>query len=187
MGSPASPPSADARHAPHATAPSWPGTPARRCASRRCAVARARPSTPPAPAAGRPPAPHAPAHARARSPRAPQTTGTAPRAALKMVQASSVACRPPPGTNVCRQLRIRLPGLPRPRWIALPRWPSRTDVDLHAEPLRAGPVTATRLARTAPNAASECSSQPPPSRCCDDRVNPPSVPRRRASISATPC
>ena len=63
VASPASPASADAPPARHATAPSWPGTPGRRCASPRCAAARARSSMPPAPADGRSPARHSPAPA----------------------------------------------------------------------------------------------------------------------------
>jgi putative transposase len=34
-------------------------------------------------------------------------------------------------------------------------------------------VTARVLSRTDPNVAFDCSSQPPSSRCCDDRLNPP--------------
>ncbi len=34
-------------------------------------------------------------------------------------------------------------------------------------------MTAMAPVQTDPNAAFECSSQPPPSRCCDNRLNPP--------------
>src|SRR5829696_5638361 len=51
-----------------------------------------------------------------------------------------------------------------------------TAGDPHAVPPWAGLATATRFARTNPNAAFECSSQPPPARCCDHRLNPPYAP-----------
>src|SRR4051812_45892868 len=53
-----------------------------------------------------------------------------------------------------------------------PRWQPRSDGDPHAAQQKADQARATRLARTDPNAASEQSSQPPLSRCCDDHLNP---------------
>jgi hypothetical protein len=50
---------------------------------------------------------------------------------------------------------------------------TRTDSVHRAPPQVADPVTATALVQTDPTGAFECSSQPPPSGCCDDRLNPP--------------
>jgi hypothetical protein len=40
----------------------------------------------------------------------------------------------------------------------------------------ADPATVEALVQIDPTDASECSSQPPPSGCCDDRLNPSSNP-----------
>jgi hypothetical protein len=49
---------------------------------------------------------------------------------------------------------------------------TRTGALHHVPPQGADPVTATALVQTDPTGAFECSSQPPPSGCCDDRLNP---------------
>src|SRR5271154_3594434 len=45
-------------------------------------------------------------------------------------------------------------------------------------------VTTMAPAQIDPNAAFECSSQPPSSRCCDDRLNPPSTPPLNSATAA---
>ena len=64
-----------------------------------------------------------------------------------------------------------LSGPRRPHSSVPPRWQPRTDGDPHAAQQRADQARATRFAQTDPNAASEQSSQPPLSRCCDDHLN----------------
>src|SRR4051794_41009977 len=170
---PASPASGDGPPARHATARSWPDTPDRRCAWRRCAAAHARSWTPHAPAVGRSPAPHSPAPATAQVPRVPQTTDTAPMAASLMGQISSVTCRPPPGTSGPPPRVTHRPRSPPPRLTDPPQSPPRTAAGSHAAPRRVGRATAaTRLVVPDPSAVSQPSSQPPPSRCCDDHLNP---------------
>ncbi len=132
---------------------------------------------PPGRAVERSPAWNSPAHGRARSPPAPPTRGTARRAALPRVQTSLVACRLPSGTILFRQ-----PATPRPRsqHPCLPRLRQSQPrtVDAHcALPLVVDQVTSMAPAQIDPNAAFDCSSQPPLSRCCDDRLNPPSTSR----------
>src|SRR5215213_3737999 len=127
----------------------------------------------PAPAVGRSPAPHSPAPATAQCPRVPQTTDTAPMAASMMVQVSSVACRPPPGTSGPPPRATHRPRSPRPRSTDPPRSPPRTAAGSHAAPRLVGQAAAaTQLVVPDPSAVSQPSSQPPPSRCCDDSLNP---------------
>src|SRR4051812_8017854 len=83
-----------------------------------------------------------------------------------------VACRPPSGTTVPPRLATPRPQPRRPHSSVPPRWQPRTDGDPHAAQQRADQARATRFAQTDPNAASEQSSQPPLSRCCDDHLNP---------------
>src|SRR4051812_26113801 len=156
---------------------SWPGTPNRRCAWRRCGAARARSWTARARAGGRSRAPHAVARARSRSPPARRTTERALTAASPPARAGMVACRPPSGTSVPPRLATPQPQPRRPHSSTPPRSTPRTDGDAHAAQQRADRARARRLARTDPNAASEQSSQPPLSRCCDDHLNPGAIGR----------
>src|SRR4051794_27533615 len=83
-----------------------------------------------------------------------------------------VACRPLSGTSVPRLLATPRPQPRRPHSSVPLQWQPRTDGDPHAAQQRADQARATRFAQTDPNAASEQSSQPPLSRCCDDHLNP---------------
>src|SRR5215213_1116766 len=128
----------------------------------------------PAPAVGRSPAPHSPAPATAQCPRVPQTTDTAPMAASMMVQVSSVACRPPPGTSGPPPRATHRPRSPPSHSTDPPRSPPRTAAGSPVEPRLVGQAAAaTRLVVPDPSAVSQPSSQPPPSRCCDDHLNAP--------------
>jgi hypothetical protein len=85
------------------------------------------------------------------------------------------ACRQLSGTNVLQQ-----PTTPRRQHqhlhlSALKQSPSRTVYNCLAGPLEAGPVIAKPLSQTDPDACIP-SSQPPLLKCCDDRLNPPSIP-----------
>src|SRR5919112_2443982 len=142
-------------------------------ATARGGAARGRSWTALAPAGGRSRERRALERARSRSPPAPQTTDSALTAASTTARDVTVACRPPPGTTVPLRLATLRRQPRRPRSNTPPRSPPRTAGDPHAVPPWAGLATATRFARTDPNAAFECSSQPPPARCCDDRLNPP--------------
>src|SRR4029450_10319478 len=76
--------------------------------------------------------------------------------------------RPLPAPRPARVL-----GGPRPpRCTPPPQSPSRTAAGPHAAPPLAGLASATRLAPTDPHAVSACPYQTPPSRCCDDPLNP---------------
>src|SRR4051794_3708831 len=158
----------------HATARCWPDTPAHRCAWRRCGATRARSWTPHAPAGERSPVCPGPVRDTARSPRVQRTPDTAPMAASLMAQVSSVACRPPPGTSGPPPRATRRPLSPRPRSTDPPQSPPRTAAGSPAAPRLVGQaIPATRLVAPDPSAVSQPSSQPPPSRCCDDHLNPP--------------
>src|SRR5215210_3445455 len=127
----------------------------------------------PAPAVGRSPAPHSPAPATAQCPRVPQTTDTAPMAASPMAQDVMVACRPPPETSGPPPRATHRPRSPPPHSTDPPRSPPRTAAGSHAAPRLIGQATAvTQLVVPDPSAVSQPSSQPPPSRCCDDSLNP---------------
>ena len=159
----------------HAIVPSWLGTQDCRCASPRYAAAHARSSTRAGPIAGPPPVPRSPVPEATRSPRAPQTTGTAPITASTMVQISSVACRPLPGTSVSlpdttRRRRSLLPRSTHP-----PQWPPRTVVGSRAEPPPVGQATAATQDVVPDPTAVAHSSQPPQPWCCDDLLNPSSA------------
>src|SRR4051794_19060574 len=161
----------------HATARCWPDTPAHRCAWRRCGATRARSWTPHAPAGERSPVCPGPVRDTARSPRVQRTPDTAPMAASLMAQVSSVACRPPPGTSGPPPRATRRPLSPRPRSTDPPQSPPRTAAGSPAAPRLVGQATpATRLVAPDLSAVSQPSSQPPPSRCCDDPLNPPCSP-----------
>src|SRR6185369_3849426 len=100
-------------------------------------------------------------------------TDTAPIAASLMAQLSSVACCPPPGTSGPPPRVTHRPRSPPPRSTDPPRSPPRTAAGSPAAPRLAGQATpATRLVAPDPSAVSQPSSQPPPSRCCDDLLNP---------------
>jgi hypothetical protein len=172
-----SPASGDERIARRATAPSSHDTPSRHFVWRRCGAAHARSSTPPGRAGERSPVWNSPAREEARSPLAQPTRDIVRRAAFPKGQTSLVACRLPPGTILFRQPATRRPQRQHPRLPYLPRSPPRTVV-AHRVPLpTVDRVTAMAPVQTDPNAAFECSSQPPPSRCCDDRLDPPWLPR----------
>src|SRR3954469_13881286 len=95
-------------------------------------------------------------------------------AASLMAQVSSVACRPPPGTSGPPPRATRRPLSPRPRSTDPPQSPPRTAAGSPAAPRLGGQATpATWLVAPDPSAVSQPSSQPPPSRCCDDNLNPP--------------
>src|SRR4051812_49853736 len=99
-------------------------------------------------------------------------------AASLMAQVSSVACRPPPGTSGPPPRATRRPRSPRPRSTDPPQSPPRTAAGSPAAPRLVGQATpATRLVAPDPSAVSQPSSQPPPSRCCDDHLNPPTTPQ----------
>src|SRR4051812_28698990 len=87
-----------------------------------------------------------------------------------------VACRLPSGPSVPPRRAIRRRQPPRPQSSIPPQSPPRIAGDPHAARQRADLATAMRLARTDPNAASEQSSQPPLTRCCDDHLNPGWIP-----------
>ena len=152
---------------------------------RHCGAARGRSWRALAPAGGRSPARRAVERAKSRSPPAPQTTDGAQTADLTTARDVTVACRPPPGTNVCLEPAPLRRQPRRPRSSVPPRSTPRTGAGPHAAPPRADPVTATHLARSDPNAAFEYSPQPPLSRCCDDHLNPPSV-SSRMMVSEAP-
>src|SRR3954468_24436737 len=108
-------------------------------------------------------------------------------AASLMVQGSSVACRPPPGTSGSPPRATHRPRSPRPRSTDLPRSPPRTAAGSHVEPRLVGQATAvTQLVVLDPSAVSQPSSQPPPSRCCDDPLNPSSIPRSAGPAMTLP-
>ena len=165
----------------HATAPSSGDTPGRRCGLMRYAVTRERLSTPRARSDAPLPASCSPEPAAARSPRARQMTDIDRTRALPMARTSLVACRPPSGTiarqppAVCR----RRPQHPRsiPPSQSLPR----TVPVRPALPLAAALARVMALVQHDLIAAFASSSQTPPSRCCDDRLNPPSTPASRSS------
>ena len=118
----------------------------------------------------------APGRAGSRFPPARQIAHTAAWAASMMMQTPLVACRPPPGTNVFPQ-RATLPRqIPHLHSTVPPRSQPRTAGDPHAAPRRVGLAIEEHPALTDPNAASASSSQPPLSKCCDDRLNPPWLP-----------
>src|SRR3954462_15960174 len=148
--------------APRATGRGAPGTPGRHRASRRCAVALARPATAPAPGGGPPPAARGPAPARARSPPARRTTGTAPGAASTTATDATVACRPPHGTSGSLPAATPPPPSPRPRSTDPPRWTPRTAADPLAAPPPAAPATSAYPAGPDPSAADLPSQHPPP-------------------------
>ena len=115
--------------------------------------------------------------ARLRVPHVRRTKGSARIPALTTARNVLVAGRPPSGTTVLRQ-----PAIPRrqpqhPRSIAPRQSPSRTVCNSLAVPLEAGLAIAKSLAHTDPNACIS-SSQPLLLKCCDDRLNPPNMPRR---------
>ena len=160
-----------------AIARSWPGMPDRRCAWRRCGAARGRSWTARASRRAISRTPCRCARQIAISSRW-QTTESALTAASPPARDAMVACRPPSGTTVPPRPAIPRPQRPHPHSSVPPRSTPRTGADPHAVPPRAGQATATRLAATDPNAASERPSQPPLSRCCDDRLNPGCTPCR---------
>src|SRR4051812_8276454 len=176
---PASPVLDGGRIGQRAIARSWPCIPDRRHAWQRCGAARGRSWTAPAPAGERSRARHALEPARSRSPPAPRTTDGARTAASTTARDVTVACRPPPGTNVSPEPAPRRRQLRRPRSSVPPRSTPKTGADPPAAPRRGGPGTATRLAGTDPNAAFEGPPQPPWSRCCVDHLNPPRTRHRR--------
>src|SRR5215211_4030491 len=91
-----------------------------------------------------------------------------------MAQATWVTSRPPPGTSGPPPRVTRRPRSQRPRSTDPLRSPPRTAAGSHAAPRLAGRATAApRLVAPDPSAVSQPSSQPPPSRCCDDHLNPP--------------
>jgi len=173
---PASPASGAVQPARHATGRWWHDTPGRRRASPRYAAVLARSSMPLAPAGGRSRAPPGPAPCRARSPRAPRTTDTVRTAPSTMPQASMVACRPPPGTSEILLAAIPPRRSPLPRSTSPPRSTSRSAAAHRAVPPLVGQANAICPAGLCLNAASQPSSQPPLSRCCDDRLKPPGDP-----------
>jgi hypothetical protein len=63
--------------------------------------------------------------------------------------------------------------MPHPHSTAPLRSPPRTADDPQSALLAAVLAIAKRLALTDPNTAFACSSQPPLSKCCDDRLNLP--------------
>src|SRR3954465_3889612 len=71
------------------------------------------------------------------------------------------------------------PPAPHPRRLPPPpppQSPPRTAAGSPAAPRLVGQATpATRLVAPDPSAVSQPSSQPPPSRCCDDNLNPPNA------------
>ena len=87
--------------------------------------------------------------------------------------------------SVSRQAATHRPRPQHPRCSFPLRSPTRTGAVHRVPPQAAGLVTATALAQTDPTAAFECSSQPPPSGCCDDRLNPPNM-CRSSTPSASP-
>src|SRR3982751_4910771 len=92
-------------------------------------------------------------------------------------QVSSVACRPPPGTSGPPPRATHRPLSPRPRSTDPPQSPPRTAAGSPAAPRLVGQATpATRLVAPDPSAVPQPSSQPPPSRCCDDHLNPGWIP-----------
>src|SRR5665213_3804854 len=95
---------------------------------------------------------------------------------LKTARNALGACRPPSGTTARRQPATPQRQPQHPRSTAPRQSPSRTVYNSPAEPLEAGRAIAKPLARTDPNAACMSSSQPPLLECCDDRLNPPSIP-----------
>jgi hypothetical protein len=152
-------------------------TPGRHFGWQRCGAAPGKSSTPPARAGERCPAWSGPAREGARSPPARQTRDSGRRAASLMASTSLVACRlpsgtiafQPPGVHPRQRQHLHSPCRPRslPRTVAAPLVP----------PPVADLVTVMAPARTDPISASASPSQLPPSRCCDDHLNPPSTPR----------
>src|SRR3954470_8842497 len=105
-------------------------------------------------------------------------------AASLMGQISSVTCRPPPGTSGPPPRVTHRPRSPPPRLTDPPQSPPRTAAGSHAAPRRVGRATAApRLVVPDPSAVSQPSSQPPPSRCCDDLLNPSYAPAWAATLT----
>src|SRR3990170_565178 len=130
-------------------------------------------------AGGRPPVWSSPAREGARSPPAPQTRDTGRRAAALIIQTSMVACRLPSETIVFQPPATRRLQPQHPHSSCLPQSPPRT-VAAHLDlPPTVDLVRTMAPDQTDPNAACASSSQPPSSRCCDDRL---SLPRRLSSV-----
>ena len=161
--------------APHATVPSLPGNPDRRSGSPHFAAALARPSMPLAPGGERSPARQGPALAIAPSPRAPQKTGTALTAAWLSATNERVPSRPPHETTGNRPAETPPPPSPHPRLKALRPPKPRTAADAPAAQQMVAQATATCHAKPDPNAADPPSHLPLLPRCCDGRLNPPSI------------
>src|SRR5260370_9069539 len=125
----------------------------------------------------RPPAWGGPAREGGRSPPALYTRATARRAASRTVQTLLVACRPPSGTILFLPPAAHRPRPQQPHSPCLPRSLPRTVAAHLVLPPVVDLVTTMVPAQIDPNAAFECSSQPPLSSCCDDRLNSPCDPR----------
>src|SRR3990170_7002167 len=131
-------------------------------------------------AGGRPPVWSSPAREGARSPPAPQTRDTGRRAAALIIQTSMVACRLPSETIVFLPPATHRVRPQHPHSSCLPQSPPRT-VAAHLDlPPTVDLVRTMAPDQTDPNAACASSSQPPSSRCCDDRL---SLPCKRQSAA----
>ena len=152
-------------------------TPDRRFEWRRCAAAPGRSSTLPARAGEQLPALSSPAREEARFPPAPRTRDTGPRAAWPIVQTSRVVSPLLSGTILSLPPAAHRPLAQHPHSPSLPLLPPRTVAAHLVLPPAVDLVTTMAPAQTDPNAAFECSSQPPSSRCCDDHLSPLWLPR----------
>lgn len=177
-----SPLSDDTLPAPRATKRLSPGNPGCHRALPRCAATPARSSMALFPVGRRPPARQDLLPVAARSPPARQSSGSARRSAWPNATDATAPCRRPCGTNETRPATILQPSSPRPRSKAPWRSTPRTAAD--------APATLQEVAL----AIAACSAVPdlnvaglpshyPPSRCCDDQLNLPSMSSR---CGATP-
>src|SRR3954471_24742748 len=86
-----------------------------------------------------------------------------------------VACRPAPGTSEILVAVIPPRRSPLPRSTSPPRSTSKSAAAHRAVPPLVGQANTICPAGLCLNAASQPSSQPPLSRCCGDRLNPPTL------------
>ena len=169
------PPSDDMPPAPRATARSSPGNQGCRSALPRCAAARAKSSMALFPTGRRPPAHRDLPPVTARSPRARQSSGNARTSAWTNVTDATEPYLRPCETSETRPAVILQPSSPRPRSRAPRRSTPRTVADAPATLQEVALAIAACPAVPDPNVV-DPPSHHPPSRCCDNQLNPPWAP-----------
>ena len=167
--------SGDTPPAPHATARSSPGNQGCRSALPRCAAARARSSMALFPTERRPPAHQDLPPVTARSPPARQSSGNARTSAwMNAIDVTGPYLRPCE-TSEIRPAVILRPSSPRPRSRAPRQSTPRTVADAPATLQEVALAIAACPAVPDQNVADPPSNHPP-SRCCDNQLNPPWLP-----------